>query len=399
MTQTNVAVALNEEDEEETEKKFAEFIGRKGIPYEKTLMTRRFDAVTSILKGENPPPYELEIQPSSKCNAHCTHCWARKIKSLENRLNTEPAMKRVVNQVLDFQRNGFKVETIKFCGTSGEPLVNPLTLYAIDMIYGKRFLRLFTNGIKLAENRDNRTYLKSLSKINILNLSLDAGSTQTLHQIKPGSTHISLEEILQAANKIRNLSENGTQIEVSYVITNSNYQEIAEATRKVRDFEAAGMIQFRIDLTDRTVSQMHGEEIIELLEEAKLYGSENFKVIPVYSETEITQKDENYFSSKRTRSKCFISKFWTCIGSNGCLYPCGHIVAPDTENYGNILEQDFPDIWDSKQRKYVISKLPGSKCNICSPFSLRANEFMTFLSGLPLKEVLRLQKKYFRGKT
>ena len=363
-------------------RKLREFLCLPGIPYERTLLEQHSSRILSILRGGNPPPHELEIQPSAVCNAHCSHCWAREVSALEDRLDSEEAIDRVINQVLNFEQDGFKVEIVKFCGSTGEPLVNPNTVYAINQLYGKRFLRLFTNGIKLGENKDNLDYLGIIAKIDRINVSLDAGSTFTLHQIKPGSRHVDLEDILEAVRIIKSLRGGQTSVEASYVITNENYQEIEQAVRKIKK-SGAGKVRFRINLIDRTVSEKHGDEINRALEISKAYENSNFQVIPVHSGEEVKKTNGKYFSSKCSEYDCFTSRFWACVGSNGGLYPYGHIVSGDAESYGNILEDNLADIWNSHRRESVTHDLPGEKCTICSPFSLRINRFATeFLYGL-----------------
>lgn len=396
---SNLAIAVEEKETEklEHEKKFLEFINKKGIPYERLLLTKYYDRIKAIFEGKNPPPYEIEIQPTSKCNAHCRFCLGRREKRLEDKINTKPAIDQIIDEVLNFEKEGFKIETIKFCGTTGEPLVNPLTLYAIEKIYVERYLRLFTNGILLGENKNNESYLITIGKVNGLNASLDASSTPKLHELKPGSKNIKLEDILTALNKIMNLSNNGIDVEASYVITKDNYKDIVEFVRKIKEYEAAKRIRFRIDLTDRTVSIKHGNEINKLLEEAKFYENENFKIIPIHSEEEIKEKDEDYFSSKLSGFNCYTSRIWSCIGPDVCLYPCGHKTSALSKNYGSVLTDGLEKVWDSETRLNEIKNLPSGNCDFCSPFSLRANRLCTEISKWKQEEIEYLNKKYIEN--
>lgn len=387
---------VNSVKEKTHEEKFYEYLSRNGMPFERILIERYFDRVNSIFKGQSPIPYELEVQPSSVCDSGCSHCWAKKFKRLEDKLDTKEAMDRVVQQILNFRKNGFDVKIVKFCGSTGEPLTNPLTSYAIDALYGKKYLRLFTNGIKLAEHKEN--YLRSIAKLNKLNVSIDAATDATLHEIKQGSRNISLDNILDAVRKVKHLSEKGMYIEASFVITNRNYHEIVRFAKKIRDSKAVDNIRYRIDLTDETVSQAHGREIIEQLNEAKKYEDDDFDVTSIHSDDEIAKTDREYFSSKDSGLKCFTCKIWSCIGADGCLYPCGHIADSSIKNYGSILKKDLNEIWESYERKKLIEELPTAKCSICSPFSLRVNRFMTELSSWDFETVNKLCRKYLDHK-
>ncbi|MBU0893920.1 MAG: radical SAM protein [Nanoarchaeota archaeon] len=379
------------------EKKFKEFLNKPGIPYEKRLLKCYSEQILNILSKKCPPPYEIEIEPASRCNAGCLHCFGRQYKKCDEKLYSRKNMDRVIEQVLKFKNNKFNIEVVKFCGSTGEPLLNPQTIYAIEMFSGEKILRLFTNGILLGKNKNNFKYLKSISKINKLDLSLDVGTTKTLELTKPGSkkSKVTVKDILESVKKIKDISDSNLQVEAGYVITNYNYSEIIEATKKVKDSHV-DLIRFRIDLTDRTVSKNHGDKINFLLKQAKSYEDKNFKVIPVYSESEIKSTDSSCFSSKESRLECFVSKFWTCIGPDGNIYPCGHVVEKGAKNYGNILEKDIWNIWEGKQRQETIKNLPGDKCKICSPFSFRANDFMTFLSNLPFEKSKKMVE-YFKN--
>lgn len=382
--------------EREHEAKFLQFINRDGIPYEKILLKEHYMRLISILKGGNPPPYELEIQPSSTCDAGCNHCWAKELKKLDSKLGTKKAMDRIIDEALNFERDGFKIDTIKFCGSTGEPLRNPATVYAINRLQGKRDTRLFTNGIALAENKDNDAYLRMVAKVGRLNVSLDAASTPVLHRIKRGARHITLEAILEASKKIRGFSENGLSVETSYVITSENYHGIVDFVRKVRVYQAADKIRFRIDLTDRTISHNHGDEISNALKEAKSYESGDLKIIQMHSEEEVKQENQEYFNSKGSGYRCFVSRLWACIGADGNLFPCGHIVSGDAENYGSVLEHGLAKVWDSQERQELISGLPTNQCSICSPFSLRANRFLTEISQWRIEELNALNERYIK---
>ena len=366
--------------------------GEAPCDYERQLLHNHLPRLKSILNGDNPPPYELEIQPSATCNAQCQHCWAKTAKKLEDRLTTKEAIERVIDQSIEFTDAGFRIEVIKFCGSTGDPLNNPLTLYAINLISGKRKTRLFTNGIEIAKNINNTEYLSTISKINRLNLSLDAGTSETLHQIKPGSQSIELENILKSVSKIRSISS-GMDIEVSYVITNQNYHEIAEAARKIRDYESGNRLKLRIDMVDRSVSELHYDEILNQIERAKDYSSPDFEIVPVHSKKQIKDSEEDHFGSQGLEIGCFTCKFWGCVGSSGEVYPCGHIVSADTPSYGNLFERDFKEIWNSPERMRVISELPSEKCRICSPSSLRNNTFVNWLKQYSTSDISQMYEE------
>lgn len=360
--------------------------GKPPFDYGNILLREYKNQIFSYFNGENPIPYEIEIQPSSKCNANCLHCWAKKFPRLEDKLEREENADRIIGEVLNFKYEKFNVPKIKFCGSTGDPLMNPIIDYIINGFYGKREMRLFTNGIKIGQEKENLEYLTSLSKLNSIYLSIDSGTTETLWKIKSGAKKIgvSIEDIFQGARKIKEI--NNTGIFASYVITKDNYNEIIEASKKSKE-NNFNLIRFRIDLMDREISKEKSNDILSSLNEAKKYEDNNFKVIPIHSEEEISSVNQECFSSKGKGLKCYTNLFWTCIGSNGRVYPCGHIVSPETEDYGDLFENTFQEIWDGEKIKSARAKVPGNLCSICSPFSLTTNEIMSNLSLLSVNEI------------
>jgi len=339
--------------------------------YSLDLLNDRFDRVRAVIAGKNPAPYEIEIQPAAKCNANCKWCFGAKYKRCKDRLYAKEAMAHVVKEILDFENGGFKIDLVKFCGSTGEPLLNPQTLNAIDMIAGKRYLRLFTNGFEVGTHKDDAQYIATLGKLNRINVSLDAITDGTLQAAKPGArrANAKIEDILDGLARIRAL---GTSIEAGFVISEYNYKEVSEFARKIKEKKSAERVRYRIDVSDRKIAE-HADEIIQGIEEAKQYADPGFRVIQIHSEDFIRETNPDVFGSKGCGYKCFTSHFWSCVGPSGDVYPCGHIVSAETPSYGNLFEKSLKEIWNSIARKDLQNNLPNNWCHLCSPFSLNAN--------------------------
>lgn len=358
------------------------------------LLNDRYRWVKAVMDGKNPAPYEIEIQPAARCNAHCRWCFGAKYRLCKERLYAPRNMERIVEQILNFENDGFRIDLVKFCGSTGEPLINPQTLPAIDMIAGKRYVRLFTNAFEIGAHKDDAEYLKTLGKLNRINASLDAIHEETLLTAKPGArkSEARMEYMLRGLARIREL---GTSIEAGFAITRYNYREIAEFARKIKDFRSAERVRYRIDFTDRKIAE-HAEEILGELKEAKQYEDADLKIIQIHSDDFIRETKQEAFGSKGCGYKCFTSNFWSCIGPNGSMYPCGHIVSRDTPNYGNLLEKTFEEIWNSPERKSLQISLPNDWCSLCSPFSLTTNRIGNWISkeNITSEQMDRLHEKY-----
>lgn len=365
---------------DECEQRFKDFLSTF---HGKKILNDHGERVLAVLEGKNPPPYEFEVQPAAICNANCSHCFGRLYKRCEEKLYSFESMGRVIQELLDYKQDGFSIETIKFCGSTGEPLMNPFTTYAINLIGKQKYTRLFTNGLKLGEHVSDEDYLSTIGQISSINISLDASTTETLQKIKPGSKNppVRIEDIFEAAAKIR---KKGARVEFSFAATNQNYQEIANFAKRLKEFQAADCARYRVDMTDRSVSHDHSKEILDLLREAESYGDKDFQVVRIHNEEAVKSLDNGSFGARACGLKCFTQKFWACIGPDACVYPCGHVVAADTPNYGSLLEQSLGDILNGAKRAEVIAGLPNKKCDICSPFSLMVNKVGKYLEEVAM---------------
>lgn len=382
-----------------TETRFLTFLGRGKPPcdYEFQLLKDHFPRVKAILQGKIVPPYELEIQPSSYCNLKCDHCFGRYYDKIPGHINKEE-LRAIANKVYNFRENGFKIDVIKFCGTTGDPLCNAVTAEGIRLFknLGKKVI-IFTNGTLL--NREVKLeigkapYYQFIAQADKLNLSLDASSRENFYKLKGEDNFPDVISGLENLLKLRNEKGTGLNVITSFVIGEKNYQEIVPFARLMKSL-GVDEIRYRIDFTDTGKVRELSDRIVKDLHEAESLETDNFTVVPIYSEEEISQDDSVFHASGR---KCFNHHFWACIGPNSELYACGHRTRADVNSYGDFLSGDFISSWTSERRLTNVKNLPDEKCVICSPSSVRRNDFMTFLETLPVDTIEKLVKEYVIG--
>jgi MoaA/NifB/PqqE/SkfB family radical SAM enzyme len=368
--------------------KFQRFLERGEPPlfYGRQLLSgdKNKKRVLAILEGKVVPPYEVEIQPSSSCNLACEHCFGRYYTPLPNKIGNKE-LEIIANRIDEFQDNGFKIETVKFCGTTGEPLVNPATLHGIELFKNRgKNVMIFTNGLFLDKRTENTglKYYDFVGSVDKLNLSLDAGSEKTFFDLKGKYGFDRIINSLGEIVKIREKRNKGLDLRVSYVIGEKNYEDVARATKIVKDLGANEII-FRIDFTGTDKAIELFETITDQVRKAKEYKSDSFKVIANYSEDEVLIGSHGINSPDR---KCFNNNFWTCIGPDAELYACGHRTYGGVKSFGSLLENSFRDLWIGEERKNAAKNLPDLCCKNCSPSSKIRNEIMNFFSGLTIEE-------------
>jgi radical SAM protein with 4Fe4S-binding SPASM domain len=357
---------------------FLRFIqkAKKPCDYERQLLRDHAGRLDAIMDGALVPPYELEIQPSGACNLRCKHCFGRFYPHLPDKIGLTE-MKSLVQNVCSFQENGFRVETAKFCGTTGEPLLNTATLYGIERFKAEgRKVILYTNGVLLnGALPDSRPYRDFILQADKLNLSLDAGSAETFKKIKGADCFNNVLRGLKNLAQRKKEINSGLNIITSYVIGNENCHEISRAAKIARE-TGANEIWFRVDFTNLRQIKEIAPAIKESLDEAKTFEDGNFRVVSVYSENEFNSNGAAFSAQK---SGCFNHYFWACIEPNGHLYPCGHRTHAGVESFGNVLEHPLRDLWANRERIQKVSYLPDKQCTVCSPSSGRRNEFVDFL--------------------
>lgn len=343
--------------------------------YERDMLNQQREYLKQILLKKNVSPYECEIQPSSVCNANCKHCFGSRFPKQDNNLNKPGAMNEIIENILKYRGfNGTKIQTIKFCGSTGEPTLNPYLIDSIQYAYTKANLRLFTNGILVGMKKEDTNFLKGIAKVNDINFSLDAATTETWQIIKQNN-NVKLSDIIEGIQYIKDLSPK-TQIVISFVITRLNFKEIQKAVDLYSNY--SDVLKFRIDITDPMLLH-NAREIWSNLTKVHDFENEKFKIAIIHDELDIAKAGTSYFGSQSV--KCFIPYMWTCVGSDGELYPCGHCSYKGSLTFGNLFKKSFSEIWDSPSRQQILEHLPNFQfCKSCSPFSLRMNQLLTHLS-------------------
>jgi len=365
----------------ENQEKFTKFLNRGESPcdYERQLLRKHEKRINAIFQGEIVPPYEVEIQPSSFCNLNCKHCFGKSLtsKKIENKIGKKE-IHTIAKSIDDFKENGFKIENVKFCGTTGEPLVNPISLYAIPLFkgLGKKVI-YFTNGLELDKKFENKPYRDYILEADELRLSLDCGSEKTFEEMKGKQGFDRTTKNLESLLEKKAQTKSNLRVIIGYVIGRKNYNEIVKTTSLMNNL-GVDEIRFRVDFTDPDGVHKLSDEINYGLNKAKNQTKGNLRVLSVYSNKEI--KEEHIFHVDER--KCFNQHFWACVGPDCNLYACGHRTYYEVEPYGSLLENSFRELWTGEKRKQNLKNLPDEYCKFCSPSSIRTNDFMTFLESL-----------------
>ena len=374
--------------------RFVEFMewGEPPFNYERKVFESQFERLLRIYDRKITPPYEVEIQPSSSCNINCVWCVGDQYPRLKNLLNKE-SMRKVSQDMIDFVEDGFGIETVKFSGFVGEPLVNPATIEGLEVFIenGKR-VGLFTNGILMdRETTDGRRYLDTICEASFLHVSLDASSETTMQHLK--GYQADFERIitnLEQAIAMREQRRTKLEIGVGYIITPDNFDEIYSIATRLKEM-GVDFIRFKVDITGRYLLGDTAERAIEEVAKAKELIDASFNVVSVHTGEE-SQSCEIYDIHRMGKIKCYTTQLWGTVGSDGQLYACDHRTHKNGRPYGDLKTNTFRDIWTARQ-----NSLPDEYCNMCSPFGTRINRFLNFLFQIEREQIVGLHDSYFQG--
>lgn len=378
----------------------AKFIrGGKTTPfnYERYLLEKRWEHIKAVLQGKVIPPYEIEIQPSSICNLSCEWCVGRSIQVKRGVLRLPDQIKEeyvdeICDGIINYKVDQFKVDTIRFSGFIGEPLMNrTVTLKMIEKFTEAKIRTvLFTNGILL----DTDDVREVVVKTDDIHISLDAGSAKSFSMWKCGGRTDGLalfDKILANVEEIVQLRERRgehVRIIVGYIIHSGNFWEVLDLAQKLKGLGVNGM-RFKFDISGGlSISPELKPAISFLLKKIQDELADNkFEVISTHEEEDEPTAGKVEEGGKRRFSKCLTQFLWGTIGSDGNVYPCDHLTFPGGLPYGNITKHSFKEIWEGPQRTSLtgIDIFP-KVCYMCSPFSARVNPFLNCILDLAEKK-------------
>jgi len=362
--------------------------------YERFLCIDKAAYLDAFIKDELFGPFELEIQTSSRCNLNCTWCIGeqvqqqKRVKSLPNSINVNNVDK-LVDGILQMRENVLSLDTVKFSGFIGDPLLNrDATLIAIKRLHeaGVR-VGLFTNGTLM-----NDDTWDVLSKIDYVHISLDAGpeSFYPLKEHYPigtasSDTFYSVIDYIKGLNSARKKAKSNLKINIGYVIVEGNHHEIFTAAKIVKE-AGADMIRFKFDISSKyDVKTPWLAEAFSQIEKAKQeLNSTTFSVQAIHNKDTVKNNAHTTWSCSRG---CYLQYFMATIGSDANMYMCDHNTMPGAISFGNSINSSFYNIWNSDRHKYLASGVRFTcQSDVCPPFGNSVNLF--------LDEVVKLKNKY-----
>lgn len=326
------------------------------------------------------PPYEILIHPSSSCNLMCQWCIGGRVLDeqdtekeagrLPNKLVNPENMRKLIQGIIDYEKDGFRVENVSFSGITGEPMASKKSfMVAIDLLHqaGRR-LGIFSNAVLIDDD-----LIQTLLKMNYINISFDAGTPETYAKLKYAGKEEGkavfqhLLDNIQKLVKARNESKDSKlEINASFILYPSNYKEIFEAAKLLKSL-GVGTLRMKQDNSGRMLlNNTQMEEAEDLFKKIESICDDKFRFIKIH-------KLNNPSEMKRSFDKCVIADLIGAVGSDGNVYPCNYHCTVGAKIYGSAIENPFGEVWESKERMEIRQELPGICPSVCDPFKNRSN--------------------------
>ncbi len=315
-----------------------------------------------------PPVMDIHLN-STICNLSCDWCIGGKNKgdtwSLEDRISNR-GIDVVLNNVM--VRGLEKLWPIEFhiAGANSDPLLSKHIIPTIRLLRKrKRIIQVTTNGCL----RMSDELIEELSNIRYLNISLDVVTEQDYWNYKHPQKAVkgrAIELVLSNIQRIssyRDTCQNNLTLATSFVATPITYEKCSWK-RMFLLLEKLGVNSIRIrDDLNRT----YGDTESELKNDLK-FLADGLTECSITLST--SREDDAQFDI------CRGSRLWPTLGSDGCLYDCGHVANSKYKPFADLFEEDIYSVYSR-----VVSDVDTTFRNVaeigcerkCAPLIARFN--------------------------
>jgi len=304
------------------------------------------------------PPTVLQLEPTTRCNLRCKHCFRSSKTSGDMSLGL---FKSIVNQL---GKPKLLVKKIYLTGL-GEPLLNPDVFSMVKYAKERGFEVGFTSNFTLV----NETVASNLIKSGLdhLSVSIDGASDHTYEQIRAGSSFDEVVENVRLFVKAKAESRSRTpKLVLNAVITDLNIDETGEIIRLGERLGVDG-----ICLSERIIPNKSVERKAHL---ASLVNEESSGRL---LDIELAGFNNPQLPCLATRG-CYVT-------FDGIILPCSSLaqLVPREEYHkfmlGNLSVESFLNVWYSRDyrefRKRLILGCCQQFCRGCPERRIRANMY------------------------
>lgn len=315
--------------------------------------------------------HTLFFEVTSRCNALCDHCGSRCTASKKHELSPD-----IFKKVLKNVAQNFGTEAIMLNVTGGEPLIRQ-DLFEITGYADKLGFKwgLVTNGMLITDETIQKMKETHMATITI---SLD-GMKKTHEEFRhvPGS----FDKIIAAIEKLKK-SNFVEHIQVTFIATKNNIAELPEVYRFLSNLEIDSLRISGIDPIGRAKENenlmLNQEDYFFLFDFMKKHSNSSFPV--VWSCTHYFGNTQNTLDPTGKKFACYTGIQVASVLSNGDIFGCPNIPRRKELIQGNVLTDDFCEVWKNKFEFYRNpNRTRAKQCENCEYWEhCKGDSFHTF---------------------
>ncbi|MBU2547377.1 MAG: radical SAM protein [Proteobacteria bacterium] len=287
-------------------------------------------------------PLLLELSLTSACNYRCYFCYAHshlKRETVRPGNLAEDVYEGLIRDIL-----ALKVPEVRLAG-SGEPLLYPGAIRMIER-YGSRFkINLVTNGRYL--DKVTPLIFRNLNKLTVSLNSLDPEVHQRIHGYAGPSQ---LENILERTRALLALPDAGRKLQINYVLSDDNHQEIGRLLDLARSWNVMFCIRpLAVDFEETRPKKLPEAARLDILDRVDRLAGDGRRLPPRFRDSleylrQSLQVSRGYSQEAGRLPPCYAGFYGGFIESNGDYKMCCHC----DRAVGNLNESSFLDLWRSR---------------------------------------------------
>lgn len=335
------------------------------------FIEEKINRLTRWINGERAPPFEIQINPTNKCNLNCVFC---RPKGYDNIKEIGLSAEKWVNIIEEASKLG-----VKYCDIlGGEPFIEPKKVIPImESIkrYGLSGITV-TNGTLLTED-----IIKKLIEIewDDLIFSMD-GACPATHDNLRGKEKVfeKCTNSIRLINHYKKISgKDKPRLQTFFVITNKNYQEMPQFISlakelKINKIVFQAMIEthppsknLKLDEQDYVKFRQYAEQAKELADKegitTNIADFFDCLLIDKANKTEDIIKNDSF----NKHIPCYEPWYFLQVSPEGYVSPCSVL-----ENRKvNVKQESLEEIWYGdffkRFRKKIASGNLDKRCSRC----------------------------------
>lgn len=303
-------------------------------------------------------PNSFQIATTEQCNLRCIFCKRTAIERDEGKVTDENMSFEKFKFIIDSLPSAKKIDITGL----GEGLLNKDFFEIIKYAKEKNIDVIFSDNFFFIDEKTSEKIINS--GINTINPSIDGATKETYEKIRIGSN---FERVIEnVKNFIEIKKDKGVKfpiIHFCYVVNKHNVEEINKFIEMVASFGGDENIEIEIR---RMVAYSEEMKNLQIKVPEKIINEANKRA----KELNIKLNWFNIPSVKNSVKNCdhWLMPF---ISITGDVFPCCSELVPDQANgFGNLFNQNFEEIWNSKKynnfRKTLLRGAVPSHCDNCN---------------------------------